>query len=359
MKFMFRVDSSFEIGTGHVMRCLTLATALKEKGHECIFISRNHAGNLISHIKQKGFIVYSLNQDDKDFVAIDEYQRWVGVPEQLDAEQVVNLIVDMNIDCCIVDHYGLSAIWENIIRLSVAKIVVIDDLANRKHSANIILDCGLEHNIDDYQKLNDWEGGIYLLGAQYALLRPEFAQLRGNIQSEREYTFNPLKILLNLGGVDKNNVTGQILELLNQLKPYQKIEVTAVLGGSNPWLQHIKLMASALNFPCNVLSNVSNMAELMIGHDIAIGAAGSTTWERCCLGLPTIMVCIADNQKKIAESLNRKGVAISLMQDELETLLIQNIHQLNSRKLSKMRRKSFEITDGLGVSRLVSQMERG
>ncbi|MCY3164637.1 UDP-2,4-diacetamido-2,4,6-trideoxy-beta-L-altropyranose hydrolase, partial [Acinetobacter baumannii] len=144
-----------------------------------------------------------------------EYQRWLGVTEQQDAQETLAVLIEYPVDWMIVDHYGLSAIWQQIIRPEVSRIVAIDDLANRKHDADIILDCGLANTPSDYAKLNQ-RVGYYLMGPCYALLRPEFRTKRLWLERHpKTYNQEKLRILVNLGGVDKDNLTGTVLETLS------------------------------------------------------------------------------------------------------------------------------------------------
>ncbi|MFX9420145.1 UDP-2,4-diacetamido-2,4,6-trideoxy-beta-L-altropyranose hydrolase, partial [Acinetobacter baumannii] len=155
MKFCFRADASLYIGSGHVIRCLTIADALAQHGHESYFICRPHQGNLIEFVKQRGYMVHALSEPLFNMsLEFSEYQRWLGVTEQQDAQETLAVLIEYPVDWMIVDHYGLSAIWQQIIRPEVSRIVAIDDLANRKHDADIILDCGLANTPSDYAKLN-------------------------------------------------------------------------------------------------------------------------------------------------------------------------------------------------------------
>lgn len=348
MRFLFRVDSSYEIGTGHVMRCLTLATALKEKGHDCIFISRNHAGNLISIIEQKGFVVYRLNQDEMDFIANDEYQQWLGVSEQFDAEQVVNLIANMNIDCCIVDHYGLSAIWENIIRSFIPKIVVIDDLANRIHNCDILLDQNyFENYLNRYQNLLT-DNTVKLLGPYYCLLRNEFLKLR-NIQKIKKEN----QILVNFGGVGRFNFLNIVLKAVSVVDRFNYVVITGQLNE-----EEYSFLLSKFNMKhIKILCTTENMPELMSESAFSIGACGSTVWERFCLGLNSALVEVANNQTELLQYLSKQALIFNL--GSIEHIspqgLIDFLQQLNldSERLRERSLVIQQLVDGLGVNRVV------
>ncbi|MDO7361451.1 MULTISPECIES: UDP-2,4-diacetamido-2,4,6-trideoxy-beta-L-altropyranose hydrolase [Acinetobacter] len=354
MKFCFRADASLHIGSGHVVRCLTIADALVKQGHESYFICRQHQGNLIAFVRQRGYTVYVLSEpalNNSD--SLSEYQRWLGVTEQQDAQETLDILKEQPVDWMIVDHYGLSSVWQQIVRQQVNWIVAIDDLANRQHDANIILDCGLANTPEDYAKLNKRKG-FYLTGPSYALLRPEFRTKRLWLeQHPKSYNHENLRILVNLGGIDKDNLTGTVLELLSHSQLRQHLSITVVMGINAPWKESVVELSKKLPFHSTVLINANNMADLMAEHDLAIGAAGSTAWERCCLGLPTIMICMADNQKMIAKYLHDLGVAVSLDQTELNDKLLMALEQFNQMQLSTMHQKALSITEGLGADLLL------
>lgn len=357
MNFLIRVDASIQIGSGHVMRCLTVAQALSDSGHNCIFVMRKHDGNLIDHIVEKGYRVLVLNPPPPwKGVFKDEYQQWLGVTEREDVNETIGLLKleKIKIDWVIVDHYGLSAEWEQIVSSFTKKILVIDDLANRKHYADIILDCGVVADITQYFKLNINSSACYLLGPKYALLRSEFNFYRKKLEEKNDrYKKNKFKILLNMGGMDKDDVTSRVMSTLEHFKKIKNIELTIVMGRNAPWKNEVLRKATELYMKTDVLIDFKNMAELMVESDLAIGAAGSTAWERCCLGLPTVMICIADNQKVIAQELHRLGATISIKNNEVSEKLLNILNSINKEKLSDMQNQAFKITEGLGVELLL------
>ncbi|MEN4983900.1 UDP-2,4-diacetamido-2,4,6-trideoxy-beta-L-altropyranose hydrolase [Acinetobacter modestus] len=354
MKFCFRVDASLYIGSGHVIRCLTIADALVKHGHESYFTCRPHQGNLIEFIRQRGYTVHTLSEPLFNMSSeLSEYQRWLGVAEQKDAQEMLAILTKHPVDWIIVDHYALSIVWQQVIRQQVERIVIIDDLANRFHDADIILDCGLAHTPSDYQKLN-YRNGHYLMGPRYALLRPEFRSKRLWLeQNPKKYDHEKLKILVNLGGIDKDNLSGSVLNVLSRSPLQQHLSITVVMGVNAPWKASILEQSKNLPFSNHILINANNMADLMVEHDLAIGAAGSTAWERSCLGLPTIMICMADNQKMIAKYLHDLGATISLDQTEIDTKLLQILQQLDRERLQFMHQKALSITDGIGADLLL------
>ena len=361
MKFVFRVDASFEIGSGHTMRCLTLADALKDRGHDCEFIVREQPGHLIALIEEKGYLVHALPLPESVTAAPDEYvhSHWLPGGQQQDSEDTLAVLQPNGCDWLVVDHYGVGAPWETRLRKACRHVLVIDDLADRAHQCDILLDQNMGRRADDYDKLVPKEC-VRLIGPQYALLRPEFAKWREESLSRRRQRTELRQLLISLGGVDKDNVTGDVLDALEASSLPDSVTLTVVLGQQNPWSKQIQQQAASSRFKVTVKQGVSNMAELMSQADVAIGAAGSTSWERCCLGLPTIMLVLAENQKEVARYLTELGAAISVKvsSEDSDCLAV---------KLDKLRDENFlrglvdassRLIDGKGAERVLDRLEQ-
>lgn len=292
MKIIIRADASVDIGTGHIMRCLTLAEDLRKRKAEVAFICREMSGNCIELVMNQGFPVFRLP-------GIDEFDA------VLDAELVASLpCLCKKPDWLIVDHYNINAEWELRIRPTVGRIMVIDDLANRSHDCDILLDQNLFENMQwRYHNLTP-SGCRQFLGPRYALLRDEFIETRRTLRARDGIVH---RILIFFGGSDPTNETEKALLALNQLN-CQDINVDVVVGSANPNGDKIQRI-------CTVMTNVTfhrqvaNMATLMANADLALGAGGTTTWERCFLGLPTLVVVVADNQEKPAQATDHAGLA--------------------------------------------------
>ena len=348
LKVIFRVDASLKIGTGHVMRCLTLAQLLKENGADAEFICRKHEGNLIDNIHSSGFNVQELEVSEE--IEVDNklaHSHWLGATQQQDADDCIDIFKARKFDWLIVDHYALDERWHKRLKPYYKNIMVIDDLADRKHQCDILLDQTFGRQKEDYSALTP-EGCELLLGSQYALLRLEFAKWRAySLKRRSKPEFKQL--LLNMGGVDLDNVTEYILDELKTCNLPNDINIIIVMGGASPHLKSVKSKAYTLPYKIEVKIDVDNMAEIMANADIAIGAAGATTWERCCLGLPTIQIVIAENQKTIAKSLARNN-AIKVLQDRKELSGI--IREVTS-WMTNVSEIARQITDGLGGTRVV------
>lgn len=359
MRIAFRADASVQIGTGHVMRCLTLAEELRRQGHQCLFICRNHEGHLEDLITQKGFELHLLRSSEKSGTLGTQetalaHAHWLSVPWQTDAAQTLEVLARNNTDWLVVDHYGLNAQWERSLAEAVGQIMVIDDLADREHECAVLLDQNLGRQSEDYDALVPWTC-TKLIGPQYALLRPEFAALRP-ASLERRRSSELKRILISLGGVDRTNVTGQVLEALSSSTLSPETELDIVMGGSAPHLEAVKKQALELPFQATVSANVNDMAERMRAADFSIGGAGSTSWERCCLGLPSIMVVLANNQRLIGAALEKTGCAELSAMSDIDDRLTDISQKLNAQPLmlKRMSDNAQKVCDGKGCFRVVA-----
>jgi len=338
MDILFRTDASVNIGTGHVMRCLALADELRQKDADISFICREEPGNLTSYIENRGYKVHQL-------------------PGEIDIETDRKLTKEIlskyesKSDWLIIDHYDIDISYESSLRDHVKKIMVIDDLANREHDCDLLLDQNYSKNENRYNGLVP-ENCIQLLGPEYAILRSQFQKARANLR-ERDGGVN--RILVFMGGVDSKDITSKVLRAINILVR-SDIAIDVVIGNLNPHHDEIKILASKIpNTICH--HNVEDLAKLMSSADICIGAGGTTTWERCCVGLPTITIVLAGNQKDISESLDKEGAIINLgwYQNVKENDIAECINELinDPKKIQSMADKSRNLVDGEGVSRVV------
>ena len=354
----FRVDASLQIGTGHVMRCLTLAQSLTARGARCVFICRKHEGHLAGKIKSFGFELIEL---PRIFLKSDRlsdkfrYENWLGCDALLDANQSTTALLSVighTIDWLIVDHYGIDRKWEKAMRRTTKKIMCIDDLANRQHDCDLLLDQTLGRIEQDYLNLTSGTSE-FLLGPKYALLRSEFIKYRGVSLKRRQ---NPTlqNILITMGGIDKDNITNNVLRTLNAITPKAVDKITVVMGPNAPFIDSVRSEALKMKINTKVMTDVSNIAQLMTKCDLVIGAAGSTAWERCSLGVPSIQIVIADNQRIIAERLEKAGAALTCLASDIDIGLPMTLAKVaQDQKLYKMANAAVEITDGAGASRVV------
>ena len=299
---LIRADASHDIGTGHIMRCITLAKALKKQSVDVTFVSRHLPENLQDSLESEGFTVkllsYSLDQN------IDELQHahWLGASQLQDAQATAEIITNEIFDWVVTDSYALDYRWHQAIRPYTKKIMVIDDIADRKHDCDLLLD--QNYYLDMESRYTDKVPADcqLLTGPKYALLREEFSELRkfATIRSG-----DVKQILVNFGGIDPENYTAKVIKALANINKY-KFDVDVVIGTQHPQKNQIQQLCSQLGYELHIQTN--KMAELMLEADLAIGAGGSTTWERCCLGLPSITIPIAENQEELVINIAEVGV---------------------------------------------------
>lgn len=358
MKVLFRSDASSEIGSGHVMRCLTLARALRERGADCRFLCREHQGNLLARIRTEGFeaiglrATYRPNQRHVCDVSPLAHVAWLGTDWQTDLEQTIAGVDVGLVDWLIVDHYALDVQWESAMRPYCKRIMVIDDLADRDHDCDLLLDQNLVTNLAHrYDNRLPTTCGR-MLGTNYALLQPQYAELHARIPVRE----GPIKrILVSFGGADNENLTGRtIAAFLSLERPDVVLDVVI-----NPVSTHAERVREQTITHANIVLHeyLPSLAPLIAKADMAIGAAGVTAWERCCLGLPSIVISLAENQKPIAAEMDMQGLIQWLghkddvSQEDIEHALMEVLRGSLSPEWSE---RCWKQVDGQGTSRVVS-----
>lgn len=359
MKIVFRVDSGFHMGIGHVMRCLTLASELKKNNHEIIFIIKNHLG-FDSELINKKFMTYVLEKGvrtDLSYESKKDYRNWLGETWQDDLIQTNKILTQIGlVDLVIVDHYALDESYER--KLLASKVMVIDDLMNRDHYCDILLDQNITANNEAYKNFLIKKDARLLAGPQFALLRDEFKEkhLQVNI-GDKNRIIN--SILIFFGASDVN---GDCFKLANALSDeiLKKYHITFILNSSH---KDFKKLENKIQIYPNIhlMSFVDNLANLMMKTDLFIGAGGTTSWERSCLGVATAILSVADNQTLICEELGRRQVCLylgpSLQMNNIKWLQFFEEIVPNNSLWYGYRSNSFNLIDGLGTSRVVAAIE--
>lgn len=361
MMIAFRTDASVQIGSGHVMRCLTLADELRQRGADLRFVCREHPGNLIDLIAAKGYPVARLPQAETGYIAATEdvgHAAWLGVSWEDDAAETIAAISESKPDWLIVDHYALDHRWEEVLRPHVGKIMVIDDLADRRHDCDVLLDQNL------YQEMEIRYDNLVptvcqkLLGPKYALLRPEFSMARKSLRSRNGEI---KRVLVFFGAVDSTNETAKALQAVAGISD-RHFAVDVVVGGGNPHKEQIQNLCAAhvgFHYHCQV----DNMAALMAAADLAIGAGGATTLERCALGLPSLVIAVAVNQELLCDYLAKRGIIIYLgLSDSVDaTKIRKNIStMINDKKtFFSIQELSKNTIDCLGRDRVAGFISCG
>ena len=257
-----------------------------------------------------------------------------------------------NVDWLVVDHYAIDRQWESALNASCRNLMVIDDLADRQHDCRLLVDQTFGRERQDYFGLVDSTAAT-LIGSRYALLREEFEQWR-EISLARRKTPSLHRIMINMGGVDSQNFTEAIIDQLNEYEFFHQVEVLVIMGGRAMHLTSIMNKVKSLGENVTIQVDVKNMAEILAQTDIAIGSAGTSSWERCCLGVPTIQLVIAENQKFLAETLADNGVAVALND-------INNLGDILSKADNWMKSTSInaaKLTDGQGVEKVIDVMTK-
>jgi len=370
-RILIRCDASLSIGSGHVMRCRTLAREMIRRGAEPMFLCRRQSGDLISLLEQEFSVLVlpeqqlatTLNTQGTNLHGRELYDAWLGCSQQQDIDQtlvILNQVGISSLDWIVVDHYGLDSTWQkqvidecSISSGSRPKCLVIDDLADRPHQADLLLDQNFFGGFENqrYQGLVSKQCS-QLLGPNYALLGPEYAQLHPIVTTRTQLR----RVFVFFGGVDPGNLTVQALEAL--MKPeLSHLDVDVVLGIRSPHRSSVEaLVSQRANTTLHGL--LPSLAGLMAKADLAIGAGGATTWERACLGLPSLVVPFADNQLESAEALARNNHIVLLKQDSFDLISIIHSSLVNiAHSFASMTHElETRITDGKGVHRVINSM---
>ncbi len=339
---LIRADASTTIGTGHIMRCLGLAQAWRRSGDEATFVMATESPVLDQRLRDSGMNVRHIN---------------AALGSQDDVQQTLSLAKRIMIDWLVVDGYQFGATYQQAIKETGHSLLFIDDYGHADHyyadlvlNQNICADDSLYTNRESYTKL--------LLGTRYVLLREEFLTWK---DWPREVPEKAHKILVTLGGGDPDNATLKVINAINKLE-IEDLEIKVIIGPANPHIASLKeaLDLSPLTF--HLLSSVENMPELMAWTDVAIAAGGSTCWEIAFMGLPNIVLVLAENQQGIAEGLAERGVTINL--GWFDKVSVGDITDAVAGLLSdKERRENMisryrQLVDGFGVGRVTNILER-
>lgn len=346
MNIVFRLDSSNLIGSGHVMRCLALANVLRECKVKVRFICRKLIGNSIQVIRQNGFDVIELMNKP-------------NIQWEQDAKETISYLKQMEkTDWIFLDHYNLDIKWEKEIRPFVYQIAVIDDLANREHDCDLLIDQNYyDKTICRYNNLVP-NSCTKFIGPRYALLRSEFKETRSFLKTR---SGEVQQILVFLGGNDADNVTSFLLSAIEEIPLLNDKKIHVVVGGSNPNRDKIRERCESKGY--QYYCQINNIASLMAKSDFAIGAGGLSTWERSCMGLPSLVVSLAHNQDVLIENalstniFEYTGQVGSLDYTTFKKKLLELIS--NPEKLRIMSTNGLNLVDGLGSDRIANYLLYG
>lgn len=341
MKIIIRTDASIAIGTGHVMRCLALAQAWQDAEEQAIFVMKMVVPTLENKLQSEAMQIVYLP---------------VELSRSEDAEETVKIARQYDAKWVVVDGYQFDAEYQRAIKDAGLYLLFIDDYGHSDHYyADVVLNQNISADEGMYAKRE--ENTQLFLGTRYTLLRREFLQWRGWVRSHSSFA---KKILVTLGGSDPDNVTLKVIQGL-QLLQIEKLEVVVVVGGSNPHYEQLQAACENAGISICLKRNVMNMPELMAWADIAIAAAGSTTWELAFMGVPSILIVLADNQEAIAQTLNAMNIVVNLGWHthftfvDIAKTLSQLLPDLTARKAMSV--SSQQLIDGEGSTRVLMPLK--
>ncbi len=347
MKIVFRADASVWVGSGHIMRCLVLADALAKLGYLAHFACLPQQGDMIAYIEERGFPVVLLNTPKEPCQPSSnaDYSAWLCRSSLDDAKDFINMV--QTVDLVVTDHYAIGQEWQQYVNAKFdCFVVAIDDLV-REHDADLIIDQTLGRKPEEYK------GRCRsLVGSKYAILAPNFFVLRDQALQRIMSSTTP-RVLISMGGIDSPNAT---IKTLESLVGKVTADFTVLLSPRSP---HYLLVKSWCGQHDNVkhIDFEQDMAGLMLRHDIAIGAPGTTSWERACLGLPSILIPLADNQQTICDQLIAHQAIIKVSFEDIASQLLSAYKTLINR-WDDFYQANLKICDGLGTRRLVLEIQQ-
>jgi UDP-2,4-diacetamido-2,4,6-trideoxy-beta-L-altropyranose hydrolase len=338
-RILFFADAGPDVGGGHVMRCLTLARALTDEGAECAFVESRAA---VSILRRYGW-------PDQTLLAMSTAQSLPGL-----VDYAVRFDEVFQPDVIVIDHYGAGAGEEERLRGQERRIVVIDDLGDRRHACDLLVDPGYARRREAYEGLID-EDCPALLGPAYALVRPAFAAARPRALMRRAKREPVRRALISLGLTDLGGITGRVVEAL--IPHLGDVRLDIVLGAGAASLDGLSALAGR-DRRLRLHLDTEEMASLTADADIGVGAGGSSVWERACLGLPSVTVILAENQAAMASELHEAGAALALdarearLEDALEAAWSSLVEDADLRW--GLSERAAELCDGRGAERVAA-----
>jgi UDP-2,4-diacetamido-2,4,6-trideoxy-beta-L-altropyranose hydrolase len=332
------------------MRCLALANALRDRGAHVQFVSRQLPAHLHALAVGGGHEVTSLPVSPLPRSCDDlPHARWLGTSQHADADLTHGAIASGRVGWLIVDHYALDARWESALRSRADRILAVDDLADRAHDCDALLDQNLFEDMPARYAAQVPAQCELLLGPKYALLRKEFRDARATV---RMRDGRVRRILILMGGVDFENLTGRAIEAVCQLA--DPVDVDVVIGAEHPAREALAASCRNRGYALHVQS--ANVARLMQTADLAVGAGGSTNWERCCLGLPGVVISVADNQDGIARALHKAGAIVYLGRSDSVSVhaIVAQLRELlaDPARVASTGAQARDLVDGDGATRV-------
>lgn len=344
--YAFRVDASNQIGHGHLMRCLTIANELKKLSIQSFFICRMLDSKMKTKVMNMGHNVFNIP------ISPDDQFDW-----EVDSDHTKLILNKLDITWLVIDHYSINILWETKLRENCKNLMVIDDLANRPHDCDILLDQNLGRTDSSYLNLIPKSSKI-LAGLGYTLIRDEFLTMRDESLKLRKAP--ELKnILISMGGSDPHNFSTRVLKDLRECSLPIDCKISIILGERAPFINEVQNQLESMPFETKLHLGVSNMAKLLLGQDLIIGAVGTSAWERCCLGLPSISLVIAENQEPGAKALHLSGATIVIDQKYSDGYSLRSAinYFKDPKNLIEASSIAASLVDGLGVQRVTNSIQ--
>ena len=331
---VFRCDAGASMGGGHAVRCLALADALRDAGWTATFASTRETIDTVPAIARSG-------------------RDWIELPGAADGEpRLLAAKLPQGCDALIVDHYGRGGDFETACRGFAKRIFAIDDIPDRAHDCDLLLDATPGRKADEYARLVPPDCKL-LMGGRYALLRRQFSEARAAALARRGNGEEVSRILVSMGATDPSDVTSVVLRGI--ARSGLKAAVDVVMGQASPHLSKVRALVASRAVEAHVHVEVSDVAALMTAADVAVGAAGASSFERCCLGLPSLVVVAAANQRQIAAALVGAGAAVSLgeaktLREDDVAAALRNL-AADAERRAKLARNAGMLCDGRGAAR--------
>jgi UDP-2,4-diacetamido-2,4,6-trideoxy-beta-L-altropyranose hydrolase len=343
MNLLFRTDASLTMGTGHVMRCIALAQAAQDAGGRVVFAMAESTAGVQTRLAGELQEVLFLSSAASCAAGSDD-----------DAQQTIALARERAVDWIVVDGYQFTALYQRALKAAGFRVLFIDDYG---HASHYWADLVLNQNAYAREKLYAVRESYVrlLLGTDYCLLRREFVSWRGR---QRHVAPVGTKILVTMGGSDPGNFTATAIAALCGM---DNIEATVVAGGSNPHLERLQRLTAQRGDRFRLVNSVANMPELIAWADLAVASAGTTCWEMCLLGLPMILVDLAENQKPIARALSDLGAATYLgsagavSEEEVTAQVVGLLASKSGR--AQLSERCSKLVDGRGAERVLGELK--
>lgn len=347
MRLVIRADGGPQIGGGHVMRCLTLAQEAARRGHEVKFIVGE--GPMVERVRMAGHAVVPLPAEPHTAEAAPAHAHWLSAPRETDAALTAQVVAQMQADWLIWDHYGLDARWVQKQRDAKAglRVLALDDLDDRFLGSDLVLDPA---RLGSSARVHPVPASLD--GPDFALLRPEFAALRPAALARRDRGTPPQRVLIAPGFMDAAGLAPAALRALEGTG----LEAEVVMGSASQSVSEVQALI-APHEDWTLTLDAPDMAQRMLDADLCIGAGGGTSWERCCMGLPSIVVAVAENQKAGIIALEAAGAAVTMTLRELHAGALTGKITTALKSVNELASRATHLCDGGGTKRVMDHVE--